>query len=118
MNAVGSIVCMSLMLSPGSVMTGPNNFDGDWKVQLVTSTGSCGRNHVYSVAVREGLIQGAASGGSMTGKVGQNGAVVLTIQHSLATANGSGRLGANSGSGSWRVDMLGCSGRWTAARAA
>ena len=118
MNAIASIACMSLMLSAGSVMAGPNNFDGVWKVHLVTNSGSCGRNHGYSVAVREGVIQGAASGGSMTGKVGQNGAVVLTIQHSLATANGLGRLGTNSGSGSWRVDMLGCSGRWTAARAA
>ena len=118
MNAIASIVCMSLMLSAGSAMAGPNNFDGTWKVHLVTNSGSCGRNYGYSVAVREGLIQGAAPGGSMTGTVGQNGAVVLTIQHSLATANGSGRLGANSGSGSWRVDMLGCSGRWTAARAA
>ena len=118
MNAVASIACMGLMLSAGSAMAGPNNFDGVWKVHLVTNSGSCGRNHGYSVAFRDGLIHGDASGGSMTGKVGQNGAVVLTIQHSLASANGLGRLGANSGSGSWRVDMLGCSGRWTAAREA
>jgi len=118
MNAVASIACMSLMLSAGSAMAGPNNFDGVWKVHLVTNSGSCGRNYGYSVAVREGLIQGAAAWGSMTGKVGHNGAVVLKVQHSLATANGSGRLEVKSGSGSWRVDMLGCSGRWTAARAA
>ena len=28
MNAIASIVCMSLMLSAGSAMAGPNNFDG------------------------------------------------------------------------------------------
>jgi len=43
MNAVASIACMSLMLSAGSAMAGPNNFDGVWKVHLVTNV---------SVAVR------------------------------------------------------------------
>ena len=81
MNAIASIVCMSLMLSAGSAMAGPNNFDGTWKVHLVTNSGSCGRNYGYSVAVREGLIQGDASGGSMTGKVGQNCSSPIQVVH-------------------------------------
>ena len=110
--------CLSLLLSAGGATASPANFDGTWKVRLVTSSGSCDPSYAYSVAVRDGAIRAGASGGTLSGKVGQDGVVALTVQHSIATANASGRLGAKSGSGSWRVDMLGCSGRWTATRAA
>jgi len=110
--------CLSILLSAGSAGAASPSYDGTWKVHLVTNSGSCDASYSYSVAVRDGAIHSAASAGSLSGKVGQNGAVALTVQHSIATANASGRLGAKSGSGSWRVDMLGCSGRWTATRAA
>ncbi len=118
MKIAASAACLSVLLSAGSAMASPPKFDGTWKVHLVTNSGSCDASYAYSVAVRGGAIQAGASGGSLSGHVGEDGAVALKVQHSIATANASGRLGAKSGSGSWRVDMLGCSGRWTATRAA
>ena len=118
MKIAASAACLSVLLSAATAMASPASFDGTWKVHLVTNSGSCDASYAYSVAVRDGAIHSGASGGTLSGKVGQDGAVALKVQHSIATANASGRLGAKSGSGSWRVDMLGCSGRWTATRAA
>jgi hypothetical protein len=113
-----SVACVSALLVAGTAAAKPTSFDGNWNVQLVTSSGSCDRTYSYSVAVHDGAIQGGASGGRLNGRVGPDGALALSVQHSIATASASGRLRANSGAGSWKVDTLGCSGRWTATRGA
>ncbi len=95
----------------------PEGFNGTWSVQLVTDEGSCDRSYSYAVAVENGRVRPAGDAStSVSGQVGANGAVNLDIRRGLARADASGRLQATSGSGTWRVSMVGCSGRWTAQR--
>ena len=95
---------------------GPN-FNGTWNVQLVTETGACDSSYRYAVAIQDGQVRVASAGGgaSINGRVGQDGAVGLTVQQGPASASASGRLRSTSGSGTWKVASL-CSGRWTAQR--
>ena len=95
-----------------------SGFDGAWNVQLVTDSGICG-NRSQTIAVENGRVRlVGASSATVTGHIGGNGVVKLGIRHSIAQADASGRLRANSGSGTWRASALGCSGRWTAQRRA
>ena len=95
----------------------PRNFDGTWSVQLVTEAGICDSAYNYAVAIRNGQVRPASgiSGASIAGRVSARGAVGLSIQQGAVSGAASGRLGASSGSGSWRVASM-CSGRWTARR--
>ena len=95
----------------------PDGFNGTWSVQLVTDEGSCDRSYSYAVAVENGRVRPAGDASTtVSGQVGANGAVSLDIRRGIARADASGRLQANAGSGTWRVSMVGCSGRWTAQR--
>ena len=102
----------------GAVAAGekPAGFDGTWSVQLVTDSGICG-SRSQAIAVENGRVRPIGnSAATVMGQIGASGAVNLDIHHSLAKADASGRLQANSGSGTWRASMVGCSGRWTAQR--
>ena len=115
---------VALALGAGLVASGPLNvsakpasFDGTWTVRLVTHSGSCDDSYSQTVAVENGQVRAAGGGAAISGGVGQNGEVALTIRRAIAQGDVSGRLNARSGSGSWSVAMLGCTGRWTASRA-
>jgi hypothetical protein len=110
-----------LALLAGSAHAAPAGYNGTWGIQLVTEQGSCGGSYAYAVQVRDGaahLTGPEASSASVSGGVASNGEVALTLTRSLASATASGRLNGNRGAGTWHVDMLGCSGHWTAARRA
>ena len=106
------------LVAQGSIaLAEDRSFDGAWSVQLVTGAGVCERSYNYAVAIRDGQVQ-LASGGAgpaITGRVKPNGTVGLKIQHAAANGAVSGRLRADSGSGTWTVSLV-CSGRWTARR--
>ena len=97
----------------------PASFDGTWNVRLVTESGTCDSSYSQTVAIENGQVRPLAAAGAtaISGGVGTNGNVALTISRSLAKADAFGRLSAQSGSGSWKLAMLGCTGRWTASRA-
>lgn len=101
----------------GSVSAKPASYDGTWTVRLVTQSGTCDNSYSQTVAVENGQVRAAGDGAAISGGVGQNGEVALTIRRSIAQGAVSGRLNGRSGSGSWSVAMLGCTGRWTASRA-
>lgn len=108
-----------LALLAGSAYATPAGYNGTWGIQLVSDDGSCGGHYAYAVQVRDGtahLTGPEASSASISGGVAADGEVALTLTRSLASATASGRLSGNRGSGTWHVDMLGCSGRWTATR--
>lgn len=96
----------------------PASYNGTWSVRLVTEAGGCDSSYLYTVAVQDGQVRPAAANGgaSISGGVGPDGSVQLGVQKSLARGEGSGRLQAASGSGTWRLPLLGCTGRWTASR--
>ncbi|GJE11179.1 MULTISPECIES: hypothetical protein [Methylobacterium] len=100
---------------PARAESGPHN--GTWSVELVTESGLCSARYSYALAIREGqvrLISGTA-GARVSGHVGADGSVGLTVSNGTASGTGTGRLQAGNGSGTWKVTSL-CSGRWTARR--
>lgn len=105
----------------GSATAGDGaNFDGNWSVQLVTESGGlCESSYSYSLTVIDGQIRpvskAASNGASVSGRVGPDGSVGLTVATSSASGSASGRLQARGGSGTWKVASF-CSGRWTARR--
>ena len=96
----------------------PTGFNGTWSVQLVTDSGICG-SRSQAIAVENGRVHPIGnSAATVTGQISASGGVNLNIHHSLVTADASGQLQANSGSGTWRASTIGCSGHWTAQRLA
>ena len=105
------------LLSAGLAAAEPAKYNGTWNVQLTTDSGMCESSYVYAVAIQNGavrLVSGTA-GASISGQVGQDGSVGLTVQQGPATGAVSGRLQSQTGSGTWKVSSL-CSGRWSARR--
>ncbi|KAB1072138.1 hypothetical protein [Methylobacterium planeticum] len=94
------------------------SFNGTWSVELVTESGLCDSRYNYAVSVQEGnvrLVSGSDAATRMSGRVGSDGTVGLSVSNGSASGAVSGRLQARSGGGTWKVSAL-CSGRWTARR--
>ena len=115
----------TLVLAAGALLSAqalaePADYNGTWSVQLVSESGSCDRSANYTIAVEDGRVRYLPSGNearvSVSGQVGPGGNVSIGVRQGLGSADAYGRLGAGSGSGTWKVSMLGCSGRWTAQR--
>ena len=104
------------VLLSGSALADPDKFDGTWSVQLVASGGMCGSSASQTLTVQEGRVRAGGSGVSVSGQVGAGGAVSLALQKGPAQGTASGKLSGASGSGTWTVSTLGCSGSWTAQR--
>jgi len=102
---------------PSAALAAPQ--DGNWSVLIVTEKGDCDRGYRYSVNVSNGRVsyQGEASV-DLSGTVEPNGAVKVSIKRGEQGANGTGRLTASSGAGTWhgRGSTGECAGRWEAER--
>lgn len=96
---------------------GNGSYNGTWSVELVTESGLCDARARYSVSVYEGAVKLVASSdkASLSGRVGEDGAVGINVTNGAASGAVTGRLQARSGGGTWKVSAL-CSGRWTATR--
>ena len=93
--------------------------DGNWSVLVITEKGTCDKAYRYSVGVTNGQVRyQGESAVNFNGTVSSNGAVKVNIRLGEQGANGTGRLTATSGAGTWRgVGGAGeCSGRWEAER--
>jgi hypothetical protein len=94
-----------------------SNFDGKWSVLIVTQRGTCDRAYRYPVKIDNGAVGYAGdSAFTVSGKVGQNGAVTVKVARGRQSANGQGRLSSTDGSGMWIASSGECSGTWTAER--
>lgn len=90
-------------------------FDGNWSVLIVTEKGQCDRGYRYPVLISNGNVRYAGDASfAVSGRVGDNGAITVTVSHGEQSARGTGRLSGNSGTGAWKAGE--CSGRWTAER--
>ena len=94
-----------------------SNFDGTWSVLIVTQKGTCDRAYRYPVKIDNGSV-GYAGDASFTvsGKVGENGAVTVKVARGSQSANGQGKLSSTDGAGQWVAGSGECSGTWTAER--
>ena len=112
-------IALALGLSSFGAVAGPaqNGRDGLWSVQLVTDSGSCDPSYTASVSIENGSVRPLqGNGATVSGQVGPNGDVNLDIRKSIAQAAASGRKNEKSGTGTWRLAMRGCQGRWTASK--
>jgi hypothetical protein len=107
-----TVAAISGLASPA---TSAPNYDGLWSVVIVTERGTCDRAYRYPVRISRGQVLNAGdSPVSITGRVGNNGALTVTVSHGNQRATGSGRLNGAAGTGSWSGGE--CSGTWEAER--
>ena len=87
-------------------------YDGVWNVTIVTKSGSCDPTASSTLTVTDGKI--SAAGANVSGSIGREGLVRVSINGAYAN----GQLSGNAGSGKWNGASGGipCSGRWEASR--
>jgi len=87
-------------------------YDGLWNVTVVTKSGSCEPQTSSTLTITDGKV--SAAGADVTGSIGREGLVRVSIGGAYAN----GQLSGNSGSGKWNGASAGipCSGRWEASR--
>src|ERR1700747_1320542 len=96
--------------SPPSVADPP--YDAPWNVTIVTKSGTCEPTASSTVTVTDGKVSSA--GANVSGSIGHEGLVRVSINGAYAN----GQLSGNAGSGKWNGASAGipCSGRWEASR--
>ena len=99
------------------IASGKANFDGNWSVLIVTEKGTCDRAYRYPVRIENGSVGYAGSASfTVSGKVGDKGAVTVTVARGNQSATGQGHLSSTDGGGRWTAASGECSGTWTAER--
>jgi hypothetical protein len=99
----------ALAAAPATAQT---PYDGLWSVTVVTKSGSCQPSTSSTLTVTDGKV--SASGAAVSGSIGREGLVRVSINGAYAN----GQLSGNAGSGKWNGASAGipCSGRWEASR--
>ena len=93
------------------------NFDGAWSVLIVTEKGTCDRAYRYPVRISNGSVGYAGEASfNVSGQVGANGAVTVTVSRGSQSATGTGRMSSSDGTGRWATSGGECSGSWSAER--
>ena len=112
-----AILAASAVPAAAAPIAATPNFDGAWSVLIVTERGTCDRAYRYPVRISNGSVGYAGEASfNVTGRVGANGAVTVTVSRGTQSASGSGMLSSSDGSGYWRTASGECSGTWTAER--
>lgn len=118
--AAATLALAALTSSVAPAVAAPiaaKSFDGGWSVLIVTEKGTCDRAYRYPVKIENGAVGYAGSASfNVTGKVGANGAVVVTVSRGDKSATGTGHMSGTDGAGTWKAATGECSGTWTAER--
>ena len=115
--ALAALAILAATVPASAPASARSNFDGTWSVLIVTQKGTCDRAYRYPVKIDNGSV-GYAGDASFTvsGKVGENGAVIVKVARGSQSATGTGRMSDSDGSGTWIAGSGDCSGTWTAER--
>jgi hypothetical protein len=117
LTALAMLAAMSVPSGSAPISAGKASFDGAWSVLIVTQKGTCDRAYRYPVKIQNGLVGYAGSASfTVSGKVGDAGAVTVTVARGSQSATGTGHMSAADGSGTWTAGSGECSGTWTAER--
>jgi hypothetical protein len=112
--ALFALVAASATLITSSSFSAPG-YDGLWSVLVMTQKGDCDPGYRYPIRIANGhLVNAGDNAFTITGNVGQTGAITVTVSAGGKSATGSGHLAGNEGGGSWVGGA--CSGAWTAER--
>src|ERR1700710_2996566 len=115
-NRIRNAFCTSIIVTAAGLTAAPalaqSPYDGLWNVTIVTKSGSCEASARYPLTVADGKV--SAPGADVSGSVGREG----NVRVSISGAHANGQLSGNSGSGKWNGASGGipCSGRWEASR--
>ena len=113
-NRIGSLCFASAVVVATTIapVMAQTPYDGLWSVTVVTKSGSCEPETRSTLTITDGKI--SAAGADVTGSIGREGAVKVSIGGAYAN----GQLSGNAGSGRWNGASGGiaCSGRWEASR--
>jgi type 1 fimbria pilin len=115
-NRIRTIFCSSLLTAAAAFAAVPaiaqTPYDGLWSVTVVTKTGTCEPSTRSTLTVADGKV--SAAGADVSGSIGREGLVRVSIHGAYAN----GQLSGNVGSGKWNGASAGvpCSGRWEASR--
>jgi hypothetical protein len=116
-NLVASGLALSFAVIAGATLPAKSapSYDGLWSVVIITEKGTCDRAYRYPIRISNGtLVNAGDEAFVITGKVGTNGAVTVTVSHGDRSATGSGRLSRDAGAGLWKGGD--CAGTWEAER--
>src|SRR3954463_8764692 len=117
LTALAMLAISAVPASPAPMSAAKPNFDGAWSVLIVTEQGKCDRAYRYPVKIENGSVGYAGSASfTVSGKVGDTGAVIVKVARGNQSANGQGKLSSTDGSGEWVAGTGDCSGTWTAER--
>jgi hypothetical protein len=112
-----AILASSIVPAAPAPIAAKPSFDGNWSVLIVTEKGTCDRAYRYPVRIQNGSVGYAGSASfTVSGKVGDKGAVTVTVARGNQSATGQGRLSLTDGAGRWTAASGECSGTWTAER--
>jgi hypothetical protein len=115
--AAAMLASMAIPAGSAPIAAAKASFDGAWSVLIVTQKGTCDRAYRYPVQIQNGLVGYAGSASfTVSGKVGDAGAVTVTVARGSQSATGTGHMSASDGSGTWVAASGECSGTWTAER--
>ncbi len=114
--ALFALVAASATLVSSTSFAMPR-YDGTWSVLVMTKKGDCDPGYRYPIRISNGqLVNAGDSAFTITGKVGDTGAITVTVSAGGKSATGIGHLAGNEGGGMWSGGA--CSGSWTAERRA
>ena len=115
--ALAILALSSVPAAPAPISAGKASYDGTWSVLIVTQQGKCDRAYRYPVRISNGLVGYAGEASfNVSGTVGANGAVTVTVSRGSQSAKGTGRMSGSDGAGTWTAGSGECSGTWTAER--
>jgi hypothetical protein len=111
LNRIG-IICFASLITLVAPAMAQTPYDGLWNVTVVTKSGSCEPQTHSTLTITDGKV--SAAGADVTGSIGREGVVKVSIGGAYAN----GQLSGNAGSGKWNGASAGipCSGRWEASR--
>ena len=112
-----TVLASAVPAAPAPIASGKQSLDGNWSVLIVTEQGKCDRAYRYPVRISNGSVGYAGETSfNVSGNVGANGTVTVTVSRGGQSAKGTGQLSASGGSGRWTAGSGECSGSWTAER--
>lgn len=111
--AIAAVAAATVAISAPSVAR--STYDGQWSVSIVTEKGDCDRGYRYPIGINNGVLFNAGDTSfDISGKVANNGAVVVRVAYGDKSATGTGKMSPTFGQGSWAGGS--CAGTWTAER--
>jgi hypothetical protein len=118
MRALAGILALGCVVGAAVSTKASTAYDGNWNVVIQSASNEC-RTSRLALRIENGTVGYAGYVPvSVSGSVGGNGSVTVSVVGGGRKAAGSGQLSGNSGAGTWTgsSSSAACSGTWTARR--